>query len=259
VLRFDNIATNPNVQPVDMTAAFNLPPEQHHNWKYVAFGPDGKLYVPFGAPCNICIPGQEYAQIRRYNADGSGMEVIARGVRNTVGFDWHPVTKELWFTDHGRDWMGDDGPEDELNRMTKVGLNFGFPYCHAQGVADRDIQKANPCDGVTLPVTTMGPHTAAMGVRFYTGSMFPAEYRNAMFVARKGSWNRSKKIGFDVVTVTTDANGRNAQVKPFLTGFLNSADDSFVGRPAYIHQQPDGSLLISDEQLGAIYRVSYGR
>ncbi|MFM8667051.1 MAG: PQQ-dependent sugar dehydrogenase, partial [Betaproteobacteria bacterium] len=258
VLRFDDIANNPNVAPVDMTAAFNLPPEQHHNWKYVAFGPDGKLYVPFGAPCNICIPGQEYAQIRRYNADGSGMEVIARGVRNTVGFDWHPTTKEMWFTDHGRDWMGDDGPEDELNRMTKVGLNFGFPYCHAGGVPDRDIVKANPCEGVTLPVTTMGPHTAVMGVKFYTGNMFPAEYKNAMFIARKGSWNRSQRSGFDVVTVTTDANGRNAQVKPFLTGFLNS-DQSFNGRPAYIHQQPDGSLLISDEQMGAIYRVSYGR
>ncbi len=258
VLRFDDIANNPNVAPVDMTAAFNLPPEQHHNWKYVAFGPDGKLYVPFGAPCNICIPGQEYAQIRRYNADGSGMEVIARGVRNTVGFDWHPTTRELWFTDHGRDWMGDNAPEDELNRMTKVGLNFGFPYCHAGGVPDRDVVKANPCEGVTLPVTTMGPHTAVMGVKFYTGSMFPAEYKNAMFVARKGSWNRSQRSGFDVVTVTTDANGRNAQVKPFLTGFLNT-DQSFNGRPAYIHQQPDGSLLVSDEQMGAIYRVSFSR
>jgi len=258
VLRFDNIATNPNVAPVDMTKAFNLPPEQHHNWKYVAFGPDGKLYVPFGAPCNICLPGQEYAQIRRYNADGSGMEVIARGVRNTVGFDWHPVTKELWFTDHGRDWMGDDTPDDELNRMSKVGLNFGFPYCHASGVADRDIVKANPCAGVTLPVANMGPHAAVMGLKFYTGNMFPAEYKNAMFIARKGSWNRSKKLGFDVVAVTADADGRNPKITPFLTGFLN-ADDTFNGRPAYIHQQPDGSLLISDEQMGAVYRVSYSR
>jgi glucose/arabinose dehydrogenase len=258
VLRFDDIATNPNAAPVDMTKAFNLPPEQHHNWKYVAFGPDGKLYVPFGAPCNICLPGQEYAQIRRYNADGSGMEVIARGVRNTVGFDWHPVTKELWFTDHGRDWMGDDTRDDELNRMSKVGLNFGFPYCHANGVPDRDIVKANACSGVTLPVANMGPHAAVMGLKFYTGNMFPAEYRNAMFIARKGSWNRSKKLGFDVVAVTADADGRNAKTTPFLTGFLN-ADDTFNGRPAYIHQQPDGSLLVSDEQMGAVYRVSYSR
>ena len=259
VLRFDGIEKNPNVAPVDMTAAFNLPKEQHHNWKYIAFGPDGKLYVPFGAPCNICEPPAEYAQIRRYNADGSGMEMIARGVRNTVGFAWHPATRELWFTDHGRDWMGDDTPEDELNRVSKTGLNFGFPYCHANGVADRDFKKANPCDGVTLPVTTMGPHAAAMGVLFYTGSMFPAEYRNTMFVARKGSWNRSKKFGFDVVTVAADAEGKSAKITPFMTGFLDPAGDSFSGRPAYLLQLPDGSLLVSDEQLGAIYRITYGR
>ena len=260
VLRFDGIEKNPNAAPVDMTAAFKLPKEQHHNWKYIAFGPDGKLYVPFGAPCNICVPpSDEYAQIRRYNADGSGMEVIARGVRNTVGFAWHPVTKELWFTDHGRDWMGDDGPEDELNVLAKAGNNYGFPYCHANGVPDKDIKKANPCDGVTLPVTNMGPHAAAMGVLFYTGSMFPAEYRNAMFVARKGSWNRTKKFGFDVVTVRPAADNKGAKVEPFMTGFLDPATDSFSGRPAYLLQLPDGSLLVSDEQLGAIYRITYGR
>jgi glucose/arabinose dehydrogenase len=260
VLRFDGIEKNPNVAPVDMTAAFKLPKEQHHNWKYIAFGPDGKLYVPFGAPCNICVPPtNEYAQIRRYNADGSGMEVIATGVRNSVGFAWHPVTKDLWFTDHGRDWMGDDTPEDELNVLTKAGNNYGFPYCHANGVADKDIKKANPCDGVTLPVTTMGPHAAVMGVLFYTGSMFPAEYRNTMFVARKGSWNRTKKFGFDVVTVRPAADNKSAKVEPFMTGFLDPATENFTGRPAYLLQLPDGSLLVSDEQLGAIYRITYGR
>jgi len=248
------------VQPVDMTAAFNLPKEQHHNWKYIAFGPDGKLYVPFGAPCNICEPPQEYAQIRRYNADGSGMEVIARGVRNTQGFTWHPKTKELWFTDHGRDWMGDKGPEDELNRMTKAGLNFGYPYCHAKGVLDLDFKKADGCKGVTLPVTTMGPHAAVMGVIFYTGSMFPKEYQNTMFVARKGSWNRTVKFGFDVANVRASADGKSAKVKPFMTGFLeNAKEGKFWGRPAYLLQMPDGSLLVSDEQLGAIYRVSYSK
>ena len=259
VLRYDGIHTNPAAPAVDMTAVFQLPKEQHHNWKYIAFGPDGKLYVPFGAPCNICVPGQEYSQIRRYNADGSGMEVIARGVRNSVGFAWHPTTKEMWFTDHGRDWMGDDGPEDELNRMTKTGLNFGFPYCHANGVADADYKKDKPCDGVTLPVITMGPHAAAMGTHFYTGSMFPAEYQNTLFVARKGSWNRTKKYGYDVVAVKMNADGSNAKVEPFMTGFLNSADDSFSGRPTYLLQLPDGSMLVSDEQLGAIYRISYAR
>ena len=258
VLRYDGIEDKPDAQPVDMTAAFNLPPEQHHNWKYVRFGPDNKLYVPFGAPCNICEVSGEYAQIRRYNADGSGMEVIATGVRNTVGFDWHPKTGELWFTDHGRDWMGEDGPEDELNRLTKPGQNFGFPYCHAKGVADVDIKKADPCKGVTLPVTTMGPHSAVMGVQFYTGSMFPKEYQNTMFIARKGSWNRTVKFGFDVVNVQPSADGKGAKVKPFMTGFLEDPKEGkFWGRPVYILQMPDGALLVSDEQLGAIYRVSY--
>lgn len=260
VLRFDGIESNPNVAPVDLTANFKLPPLQHHNWKYIRFGPDGMLYVPFGAPCNICeLPTPEYAQIRRYTPDGSSMEVIATGVRNTVGFDFHPVTKELWFTDHGRDWMGDNMPEDELNRLSRPGQFFGFPYCHAKGVPDADIKKDNPCAGVTLPVTTMGPHAANMGVHFYTGSMFPAEYKNALFVARKGSWNRSTKMGFDVVVVKTDKDGRNVQVKPFMTGFADPAANTFWGRPAYLLQMPDGSLLVSDEQNGAIYRISYSR
>jgi glucose/arabinose dehydrogenase len=269
VLRFDNIesdggaaaggtAPNANAQPVDLTAKFDLPPEQHHNWKYVAFGPDGKLYVPFGAPCNICEPPKEYAQIRRYNPDGSGKEVIATGVRNSVGFDWHPATKELWFTDHGRDWMGNDGPQDELNRLAKPAANFGFPYCHANGIADAEFKKADACKGVTLPVALMGPHAAAMGVKFYTGEMFPKEYRNTMFIARKGSWNRDQPFGFDVVNVRASADGKNAKVLPFLTGFNEDRDSyKFWGRPAYIAQMPDGALLVSDEQAGAIYRISY--
>jgi glucose/arabinose dehydrogenase len=174
-----------------------------------------------------------------------------------VGFDWHPKTGELWFTDHGRDWMGDAGPEDELNRISKTGLNFGYPYCHAKGVADADIKKKDPCKGVTLPVATMGPHTAVMGVKFYTGSMFPKDYQNVMFVARKGSWNRTKKLGFDVVTVKPSEDGKSAKITPFMTGFMDPKDDSFWGRPAYILQMPDGALLVSDEQNGAIYRVSY--
>ncbi len=257
VLRFDGIENNPNAQPVDLTDKFQLPPEQHHNWKYIAFGPDKKLYVPFGSPCNICEPPPEYGQIRRYNADGSGMEVLARGVRNSVGFDWHPKTGELWFTDHGRDWMGDDGPQDELNRLAKPGSNFGFPHCHAQGVPDADIKKADPCNGVTKPVALMGPHAAAMGVLFYTGKMFPAEYRDTMFVARRGSWNRTKMTGFDVVNVKASPDGKNAKVTPFMTGFMDAKQNSFWGRPVYLLQMPDGALLVSDEQLGAIYRVSY--
>jgi glucose/arabinose dehydrogenase len=257
VLRFDGIEDNPNVQPVDMTAQFDLPPLQHHNWKYIAFGPDKKLYVPFGAPCNICEPTGEYAQIRRYNPDGSGKEVLARGIRNSLGFDWHPKTGELWFVDQGRDWMGDKGPQEELNRLSKTGLFYGYPYCHAEGVADRDIKKNDPCKGVTKPVAVLGPHAAVLGTKFYTGNMFPKEYKDTLFIARKGSWNRTKKFGYDVVNVKVSADGKGAKVTPFLTGFLDKKTDAFWGRPAYILQMPDGALLVSDEQLGAIYRISY--
>ena len=215
VLRYDGIATNPDVQPVDMTKAFDLPPEQHHNWKYIAFGPDGKLYVPFGAPCNICEPPtKEYAQIRRYNADGSGKEILATGVRNTQGFDWHPKTGELWFTDHGRDWLGDNTPRTSSTASPSPARNFGFPYCHANGINDPDVKKDDACKGVTMPVPLMGPHAAVMGVKFYTGKMFPAEYQNTMFVVRKGSWNRSKPNGFDVVNVRAGADGKGAKMTP---------------------------------------------
>jgi glucose/arabinose dehydrogenase len=260
-LRYDGIEKNAKAQPTDITAAFKLPPKQHHNWKFLQFGPDGKLYVPFGAPCNICEPEPEYAQIRRYNMDGSGMEVVARGVRNSVGFDFHPKTKELWFTDNGRDWMGNDGPEDELNRVTKVGENFGFPYCHANGVVDVDVKKAapaKPCDGVTQPVLLMGAHTASLGMRFYNGDMFPAEYKDAIFVARRGSWNRDKLNGYDVVRVNVSADGK-ARMTPFMMGFMDGHKNTFWGRPVDVLAMPDGSLLVSDEQNGAIYRVSYGK
>ena len=260
VLRFDGIDKNASVTPVDLTAKFNLPPNQHHNWKYIAFGPDGKLYVPFGAPCNICEPPTaEYAQIRRYNPDGSGMEVLATGVRNTVGFDWHPTTKQLWFTNHGRDWMGDNTPNDTLNLMSKTGLNFGFPYCHQGNLPDNVITKANACQGVEQPIALMGPHVATMGIKFYTGNMFPPEYKDAALIARKGSWNRNQKVGFDVVMVKAGTDGKNPKITPFITGFMNPADQSFWGRPAYLMQMTDGSMLVSDEQLGAIYRVTYSK
>jgi glucose/arabinose dehydrogenase len=261
VLRFDNIEdklNNPG-EPVDLTDKFNLPPDIHHNWKYAAFGPDGKLYIQVGANCNICeINPAIHGQIRRYNADGSGMEIIARGVRNTVGFDWHPVTKELWFTDHGRDWAGNDGPQDELNRIPKgqEGANFGFPYCHANGIADPDIKRPNPCAGVILPAALTGPHAAGLGIKFYTGNMFPAAYKNVAFIARRGSWNREKKFGYDVVVARTAPNG-TARIEPFMTGLLDEGKNEFYGRPTYVLQMPDGALLVSDEQNGAIYRISY--
>ena len=261
VFRYDNIEDkldNPGT-PVELTAAYNLPDTIHHNWKYVAFGPDGKMYVQVGSNCNICEvnPGI-HGQIRRYNADGTGMEIVARGIRNTVGFDWHPVTKELWFTDNGRDWAGNAGPEDELNRIAKgqEGAFYGFPYCHAQGIPDPDVKRPNPCAGVILPAALLGPHAAALGIKFYTGKMFPAWYQNVAFIARHGSWNREKKFGYDVVVARIS--GGTARIEPFLTGLLDEKTNSFFGRPTYVLPLADGSLLVSDETGGAIYRITYG-
>ena len=261
VLRYDNIEDRlDNVgDPIDLTDKFNLPPDIHHNWKYADFGPDGKLYIQIGANCNICeINPGVHGQIRRYNADGGGMEIVARGVRNTVGFDWHPQTKELWFTDNGRDWAGNAGPEDELNRIPKdmEGANFGFPYCHANGIPDIDIKRPHPCAGVIMPAALTGPHAGGLGIKFYTGSMFPQEYRDVAFIARRGSWNREQKFGYDVVVARPQADG-TAKIEPFMTGLLDEAKNEFYGRPVYLLQMPDGALLVSDEQNGATYRISH--
>jgi glucose/arabinose dehydrogenase len=263
VFRYDNIESNLDKEklpdPVELTQAYGLPDTIHHNWKYVAFGPDGKMYVQVGSNCNICEtnPGI-HGQIRRYNADGTGMEIVARGVRNTVGFDWHPVTKELWFTDNGRDWAGNAGPEDELNRIPKnmEGASFGFPYCHAMGIPDPDVKRPNPCAGVIMPAALTGPHSAGLGIKFYTGSMFPKSYQNVAFIARHGSWNREQKYGYDVVMAKVA--GGKATISPFMTGLLDTQKNEFYGRPSYVFQMKDGSLLVSDETGGAVYRISYG-
>jgi glucose/arabinose dehydrogenase len=258
-LRFDGIEDKLDApQPTDVSQAINLPPSNHHNWKFAAVGPDNKLYMSIGVPCNICeIDTGKYGLIRRQNLDGSNIEIVARGVRNSIGFDWHPQTKELWFTDNGRDWAGDAGPEEELNRVAAnaEGAFYGFPYCHANGIPDPDIKKPNPCAGVTMPAATLGPHAAALGMRFYTGNMFPADYKNAAFIARRGSWNRTKKFGYDVVLAKI--NGAKATITPFITGFLDTQTDAHWGRPVDVLQMPDGALLVSDEHNGAIYRVSY--
>ena len=261
VLRYDNIEANLDKapEPVELTQAYNLPPEIHHNWKYVDFGPDGKMYVQVGANCNICeINPGVHGQIRRYNAYCTGMEFIARCVRNTVGFDWNPQTKELWFTDNGRDWAGDAGPQDELNRLPakQEGANFGFPYCHANGQPDPDVKRPYPCAGVLMPAALLGPHAGALGIKWYTGKMFPAAYQNSAFVVRRGSWNRSQKYGYDVVIARPQKGGK-AKIEPFMTGLLDPKTNQFFGRPTYVLQMPDGALLVSDEQNGAVYRVSY--
>jgi glucose/arabinose dehydrogenase len=189
------------------------------------------------------------------NLDGSGVEVIARGVRMTVGFDWHPVSKELYFTDNGRDWLSEDVPEDELNRLTKVGEHFGSPFCYQGNIPDAEFGWGRSCSEFTAPVALMGAHSASLGMRFYTGSMFPAEFKNAIFVARHGSWNRSKKNGGDIVVVKLNADGTVKSVEPFITGFLQN--NNYVARPADVMFMKDGSMLIADDFNGAIYRVSY--
>lgn len=223
----------------------------------MAFGPDGKMYVQVGSNCNVCEvnPGT-HGQIRRYNADGTGQEIVARGVRNTVGFDWHPVTKELCFLDHGRDWAGNDGPQDELNRIGKgqEGSSFGFPYCHANGIPDKDIKRPNPCAGVVLPAALTKPHSAPLGITFYAGAMFPAQYKNVGFIARHGSWNREKKAGYDVLMAKVQ--GAKATLSPFMTGLLDEAKNEFYGRPSYVFQMADGSILVSDEYNGAVSRCT---
>ena len=234
----------------------DLPNHQSHGWKFIAIGPDNKLYINVGAPCNICIPPEENAQIRRINLDGSGAEVFARGVRNSVGFDWHPVTKELYFTDNGRDWLSEDLPEDELNRVTKAGQDFGFPYCHQGNFTDREVGWGRSCEEFVKPVALLGPHSAALGMRFYTGKMFPESYRNAIFIARHGSWNRTKKIGGDVVVARLNKDGTVKSVEPFITGFLHN--NEYWGRPVDVHIMKDGSILVSDDYAGAVYRVTYG-
>jgi glucose/arabinose dehydrogenase len=234
------------------------PAETHHGWKFIAFGPDGALYVPVGAPCNICAPDPErYAVITRLDPARRQVEVVARGVRNTVGFDWHPVSGELWFTDNGRDWLGDDAPPDELNRLDRPGAHFGYPHCHGNRIADPEFGRGRDCRDFSPPARELAAHVAPLGMRFYTGGQFPARYRNAIFVAEHGSWNRSRKAGYRVMAAILEGN-RVAAYEPFASGWLQAGlDDRVWGRPADVLVMPDGSLLVSDDHAGAIYRIAY--
>jgi glucose/arabinose dehydrogenase len=244
--------------PAKLTMIYDkLPKDEAHGWKFIAIGPDNKLYIPVGQPGNNVLHSDAHGQIRRINLDGSGDEVIARGVRNTVGFDWNPENKQLYFTDNGRDWMSEDVPEDELNRITKVGEHFGAPYCLQGNIVDPEFGWGKSCSDYTAPVTLLGPHSAALGMRFYTGKMFPAAYKNAIIVARHGSWNRSKKVGGDVLLVKLNKDGTVKSTEPFITGFLE--DNKYIGRPVDVMQMKDGSLLVSDDWNGAVYRVTYGK
>jgi glucose/arabinose dehydrogenase len=255
--KIDKVEDNLDNPPKPVTIYDNLPKEEAHGWKFIAIGPDNKLYVPIGQPGNNVLHDDAHGQIRRINLDGTGAEVVALGVRNTVGFDWNPETKQLYFTDNGRDWMSEDVPEDELNRVTKVGEDFGAPYCYQGNIPDPEFGWGRSCSEFTAPVALMGPHSASLGMRFYTGNMFPKTYKNVIFVARHGSWNRSKKFGGDVVAVHLNKDGTVKSVEPFITGFLEN--NNYLGRPVDVMQMKDGSLLVSDDWNGAVYRVTYGK
>ena len=254
VLRFRDVR-DPAKPPKPEIVTDAYPSDGHHGWKFIAFGPDGKLYVPVGAPCNVCMPpGPLHATITRIDLAGGRPEVVARGVRNSVGFDFQPTTGELWFTDNGRDWLGDDQPPDELNRLTRVGEHFGFPHCHGAAIRDPEHNGGKPCGEFTPPARDLGPHVAAIGMRFYTGRMFPEKYRGGVFIAEHGSWNRSTPIGYRVSFVKVEG-GRATSYEPFASGWLKGSVAS--GRPADVLVMPDGALLISDDKAGRIYRVTY--
>ena len=260
VLRFDGIDDRLAAPPTPVVVSDRFPSETHHGRRFIAFGPDGKLYVAVGAPCNVCLPDERHGVIQRMNTDGSAIETVARGVRNSVGFDWSPVDKSLWFTDNGRDMLGDDLPADELDRVTRTGEHFGFPFCHQGDSPDPEFGAQRPCSEFTAPAAKLGAHVAALGMRFYGGTQFPAAYRGNIFIAEHGSWNRSKKSGYRVVRVAVDANHRAGAPEPFLQGFLQvdaSGRETVWGRPADVLPLPDGSLLVSDDLAGAIYRVRY--
>jgi len=256
VLRYDNIENSLENPPDPVVVNDGFPSDTHHGWKFIRFGPDGKLYVPVGAPCNICLrdDDERYASIMRMNADGTGLEVFAHGIRNTVGFDWNPQDNVLWFTDNGRDWLGDNAPPDELNRAPEKGIHFGYPFVHGGEIRDPEFGESVDINKYTKPAIKLGPHVAALGMRFYTGDMFPAEYKNQIFIAEHGSWNRSSKIGYRIMLVKVDGNNA-VSYEPFAEGWLQG--ESVSGRPVDVLVMHDGSLLVSDDYGGVIYRITY--
>jgi glucose/arabinose dehydrogenase len=257
--KYPNIEDQLGKTPIKELIYDDYPTEFHHGWKYIAFGPDDKLYVPVGAPCNICNRTDEderFGTITRMDPDGSNREIYAKGVRNTVGFTWHPESGDMWFTDNGRDMLGDDIPPCELNHVTEAGQHFGYPFCHGGIIKDPEFGDEHPCSDFVAPAVQFGAHVAPLAVKFYTGNMFPKEYKGKAFVAQHGSWNRSKKVGYRIMMVDVE-NGEATNSKPFIDGWLNQETQEASGRPVDILWLKDGSMLISDDYGDAIYRVSY--
>jgi glucose/arabinose dehydrogenase len=257
ISKIDDIEDHLDNTPKPTVIYSDLPSDEPHGWKFLTVGPDNKLYFNVGAPCNICMPPPTHAQLRRINLDGSGPEVVAHGTRQVVGLDFHPVSKVLYFTENQRDWLSEDEPQDKLNRVLNPGKdNFGYPYCDGGDIPDPIYGWGHSCNEFTKPIAQLGPHSAPLGMRFYTGHMFPREYQNAIFIARHGSWNKTKKIGGDIVVAKLNPDGTVKSVEPFITGFL--ANNNYIGRPVDIELMKDGSILVSDDWNGAVYRVSYG-
>lgn len=256
ILRFDKIEARLD-SPPKPTVIAEYPKDKHHGWKFIRFGPDGKLYVPVGAPCNVCTRDNPlYASITRIDPDGKNREVVAHGVRNSVGFDWHPTTRQLWFTDNGRDHLGDNSPPCELNRLTRKGQHFGFPYCHGTAIRDPEFGHIKSCTDLTPAAQELGPHVAPLGMRFYTGSSFPERFKHQIFIAEHGSWNRSSPIGYRVSLVQLDGKGEALRYDTFAEGWLQP-DGKRLGRPVDVLVMPDGALLVSDDHAGVIYRIQH--
>jgi len=258
LLRYDNIEPRLDNPPDPVIVINNLPDDTHHGWKAIEFNSEGNLYIPVGVPCNICISDDErHGTILELNIKTGKYSIYATGIRNSVGLAFHPENKTLWFTDNGRDWLGDDSPPDEINQAKKPGLNFGFPYLHGKNTFDPEYGEQAEIDDYTLPKVELGAHVAPLGLTFYSGHEFPEKYQNSLFVAEHGSWNRSEKTGYRVIHVQLNGNDI-VRVEPFITGWLNKEEDETWGRPVDILNMPDGSLLISDDYADAIYRITYG-
>jgi glucose/arabinose dehydrogenase len=258
ISKIDNVEDQLDNPPKPTVIYSDLPSDEPHGWKFLTVGPDNRLYFNIGAPCNICMPSDKHAQLRSINLDGSDPKVVAKGIRQVVGIDFHPSLKQLYFTENQRDWLSEDVPNDKLNRVTKPGEdNFGFPYCHQGNINDPQFGWGHDCTKeFTQPVAMLGPHSAPLGIRFYTGKMFPAAYRGVAFIARHGSWNKTNKIGGDIVVAKLNADGTVKSVEPFITGFL--VNNSYIGRPVDMEWMKDGSMLLSDDWNGAVYRITYG-